>query len=119
VRSQGGDPDAPLPAAAVIEPVVAEQAGYLQRLDARPIGVAAWRLGAGRSRKEDPVSPSAGVRCLVKPGEPVEKGQVVLELHTDDAARLPHSREALKESFAITAEEPQGLPAPLILERVG
>ena len=85
VRSQGGDPTHPLPAAAVVEPVVAERAGFLQRLDARPVGVAAWRLGAGRSRKEDPVSPSAGVRCLVKPGEPVEKGQVLLELHTDDA----------------------------------
>ena len=60
-----------------------------------PVGVAAWRLGAGRARKEDPVSASAGVRCLVKPGEPVEKGQPVLELHTDDPGRLERARQAL------------------------
>jgi thymidine phosphorylase len=119
VRSQGGDPDAILPVAAVVEPVIAERAGFLQRLDARPVGIAAWRLGAGRSRKEDPVSAGAGVRCLVKPGEAVEKGQVVLELHTDDAARLERSREVLKGAFDIAAEPPVGVPAPLVLERVG
>jgi thymidine phosphorylase len=119
VRSQGGDPDAPLPAAAVVEPVAADCDGFLQSLDARPVGVAAWRLGAGRSRKEDPVSPSAGVRCLVKPGEPVQKGQAVLELHTDDADRLARSRDALRGAFRITREEPAAEPAPLILERVG
>ena len=54
---------------------------------ARAVGVAAWRLGAGRARKEDPVSPVAGVRCLAKPGDYVEVGQPVLELHTDDAGR--------------------------------
>ncbi len=119
VRSQGGDPDAPLPAALVIEPVVAERAGFLRRLDARPVGVAAWWLGAGRSRKEDPVSASAGVRCLVKPGEPVERGQVVLELHTDDPTRLERSREVLQGALEISDQDPAGVPGPLILDRVG
>jgi thymidine phosphorylase len=119
VRAQGGDPDAPLPVAAVIEPVRAERAGYLGRLEARAVGVAAWRLGAGRARKEDPVSASAGVRCLVKPGEPVEKGQPVLELHTDDRARLERAHQALRGAVEITVDAPSSAPAPLILERVG
>ena len=56
IAAQGGDPDAPLPQARTAEPVTAGRAGWLRRLDARAVGVAAWRLGAGRARKEDPVS---------------------------------------------------------------
>ena len=119
VRAQGGDPDAPLPVAAVVEPVRADQAGYLGRLEARPVGVAAWRLGAGRARKEDPVSARAGVLCLVKPGAPVEKGQPVLELHTDDPGRLERALQALQGAFEVTAEAPAPAPAALVLERVG
>jgi thymidine phosphorylase len=119
VRAQGGDPDAPLPEAPVIEPMVAERAGYLGRLEARAVGVAAWRLGAGRARKEDPVSASAGVRCLVKPGEPVEKGQPLLELHTDDGARLARAREPLQGALEIVGHPPAAGPASLVLERIG
>nr|MDT0667148.1 thymidine phosphorylase [Micromonospora sp. DSM 115978] len=80
VAAQGGDPDAPLPVATRVETVVAETAGYLRRLDARAVGVAAWRLGAGRARKEDPVSATAGVRWTAMPGDRVEAGQPLLEL---------------------------------------
>ena len=119
VRAQGGDPDAPLPVAPVVEPLCAERNGFLERLEARSVGVAAWRLGAGRARKEDPVSPSAGVRCLVKPGEAVEKGQPLLELHTDEPSRLERARQALHGAIAI-ADEASGAPtSPLVLERVG
>jgi thymidine phosphorylase len=119
VRAQGGDPDAPLPVAAVVEAVRAERPGFLSRLEGRAVGVAAWRLGAGRARKEDPVSASAGVRCLVKPGEPVEKGQPVLELHTDDPARLERARQALQGALEVTDEAPGPAPGSLVLERIG
>ena len=74
IAAQGGDPDAELPRAAVSAVVTAPETGWLRRLDARAVGVAAWRLGAGRARKEDPVSAAAGVLCLAKPGERVEAG---------------------------------------------
>jgi thymidine phosphorylase len=119
VRAQGGDPDAPLPVAPVIEHVVAERGGFLGRLDARAIGVAAWRLGAGRARKEDPVSAAAGVRCLAKPGDPVSERQPVLEIHTDDAGRLERAREALLGALEIVADAPPAGPASLVLERIG
>jgi thymidine phosphorylase len=119
VRAQGGDPEAPLPAAPVVEPVLAERAGFLGRLDARAVGVAAWRLGAGRARKEDPVSAGAGVRCLVKPGERVEEGQPLLELHTEDARRLERAREALRGGLEIVPDAPPAGPASLVLERIG
>jgi thymidine phosphorylase len=119
VQAQGGDPDAPLPAATVVDPVRAEHGGFLGRLDARAVGVAAWRLGAGRARKEDPVSAVAGVRCLVKPGEPVRAGEPVLELHTEDAGRLRRAREALAGAWEIVAEARQTGQASLVFERVG
>ena len=119
VQAQGGDPDASLPRAAVIEPVRAERSGFVDRLDARAVGVAAWRLGAGRARKEDPVSAGAGVTCLVKPGERVEQGQPVLELHTDDPARLERARQALHGALGIVEAAPATAPASLVLERIG
>ncbi|HWC67471.1 MAG TPA: thymidine phosphorylase [Acidimicrobiales bacterium] len=110
VRAQSGDPDAPLPAPTAIEPVRAPAAGYVTRLDALAVGVAAWRLGAGRSRKADPVSATAGIVCLAKEGDAVEEGQPVLELHVDDAGRVASAREALAGAFDIAPEPPETRP---------
>jgi thymidine phosphorylase len=117
VAAQGGDPDAPLPQAAHKQTVTADGDGWLRRLDARAVGVAAWRLGAGRARKEDPVDPAAGVLCLVKPGERVTSGQPVLELHSSDPGRMAGARQALAGAVGIGAEPPD-LPSP-VLERIG
>jgi thymidine phosphorylase len=118
VRAQGGDPDAPLPRAAHQQPALqAPASGWVARLDARAVGVAAWRLGAGRARKEDRVSHTAGIRCLAKPGEYVRRGDPVLELHADDPARFAPALEALQGALAITSEPPPALP--LVLDQVG
>ena len=74
VSAQGGDADAALPEATQHLAVRAERSGYVTRLDAFAVGVAAWRLGAGAARKEDPVSPVAGVVCVAKEGDAVEEG---------------------------------------------
>jgi thymidine phosphorylase len=116
IKAQGGDPSAPLPAAACRSSVTAPASGYLRRLDARAVGVAAWRLGAGRARKEDAVSPSAGVVCLAKPGDLVEEGAPVLELHADDADRFAAAAAALSAALDIGPEPPP--PRPLIIDRI-
>ena len=116
VEAQGGDPDAPLACSTLTEEVVADRAGFLTRLDARAVGVASWRLGAGRARKEDPVSASAGVICRAKPGEAVTAGQPLLELHGDSAARIGRAREALAGALAIAGSPPD--PAPLVRARL-
>ena len=116
IAEQGGDPDAPLPQAAVSAVVTAPETGWLGRLDARAVGVAAWRLGAGRARKEDPVSAAAGVLCLAKPGDRVEAGQPVLELRTDTESLLTGARAALAGAIEIGGEPPP--PAPLVIERI-
>ena len=116
IAAQGGDPDAPLPAARHADVVTAAQAGWLRRLDARAVGVAAWRLGAGRARKEDPVSAVAGVLCLAKPGEQVEAGQPVLELRSDDQSRFARARAALADAIEIGPDPPA--VSPLVIERI-
>jgi thymidine phosphorylase len=113
VVAQGGDPDAPLPKAPHVEIVRAERTGILERLEARPVGMAAWRLGAGRARKEDPVSAVAGVVCCAKPGDAVTKGQPLLELHTDDPGRLTWALSALEGAVSVGDQAPSLLPAVL------
>jgi thymidine phosphorylase len=116
IRAQGGDPDAALPVAAVQHDVAAPTAGHLRRLDARAVGVAVWRLGAGRSRKEDPVSPTAGAVCLRKPGDEVEAGEPVLVLHADDPARLDGALAALTGAIEVAPEPPE--PRRLVVDRI-
>ncbi len=116
ITAQGGDPDAPLARAAHTATVAAAASGWLRGLDARAVGRAAWLLGAGRARKEDSVSAAAGVICLAKPGDSVEKGQVMLELRSDDAARLWQAREALAGAAEIGPEPPP--VTPLVIERI-
>jgi thymidine phosphorylase len=116
IRAQGGDPDAELPVAAVQHEVPAPARGYLRRLDARAVGVAVWRLGAGRSRKEHPVSPTAGAVCLHKPGDEVEAGEPVLVLHCDDPTRLEGALAALDGAIEVGPEPPE--PRPLIVDRI-
>jgi thymidine phosphorylase len=117
IAAQGGDPDAQLPSAQRTEIIAAQSGGWARVVDARAVGVAAWRLGAGRARKEDPVSPTAGVICLVKPGSAVEAGQPLLELRGDDPTRFDRAREALAGAIEIGSEPPE--PAGLVLERIG
>jgi thymidine phosphorylase len=116
IAAQGGDPDAPLPTARERHVVVAPASGVLTRLDAYAVGVAAWRLGAGRARKEDPVSAAAGVVLLAKPGDRVRAGAPLLELHADDPSRFERALAALDGAFEVGGSAPS---APLVIDRVG
>jgi thymidine phosphorylase len=117
IAAQGGDPVAPLPVARERQVVTAPRSGVLTRLDALAVGVAAWRLGAGRARKEDPVSPGAGVVMFAKPGDRVRAGEPLVELHTDDPARFGRALLALDGAYDI---DDAGVvrDAPLILDRI-
>jgi thymidine phosphorylase len=117
VTAQGGDPAARLPSAAEVETVTAERSGVVAAVDALAIGTAAGRLGAGRARKEDPVSAAAGVLLHRKPGDPVRAGDPLYELRSDDPARLPAGRAAARDAVEIAAA---ARPAtPLVLDRRG
>ncbi len=115
ISAQGGDPSAALPVARESHVVAAPGTGVLSRLDAYAVGVAAWRLGAGRARKEDAVSAGAGVVMHAKPGDQVRAGDPLLTLYADDPARFPRALDALEGGLAV------GGPVtalPLIIDRV-
>jgi thymidine phosphorylase len=118
VRAQGGDPDAPLPRAPHTQVLPAPASGWLTGLDALKVGTAAWRLGAGRARKEDGVSAAAGIICLAKPGERVQAGQPLLELRADEPDRFGPALAALDGAAVVSAGEPAA-PASAVIEMVG
>jgi thymidine phosphorylase len=115
IAAQGGDPDAPLPRARETHVVTAPSSGVLSELDALAVGLAAWRLGAGRARKEDPVSPGAGVVLHAKAGDEVREGQPLFELHTDDPARFDRALAALEDGYAVGGSFE---PRPLVLDTI-
>ena len=119
IEAQGGDPDAPLPKALETHTVIAPADGVLVRLDAMAVGAAAWRLGAGRSRKEDPVQAGAGVELHARPGTIVRGGDPLLTLHTDTPERFPAALAALEGGYDIAPEGSRPPERPLIIERIG
>ncbi|MDU0293702.1 thymidine phosphorylase [Saccharothrix longispora] len=116
IRAQGGDPEAALPRGGHRHVVTAAADGYLTRQDAYAIGVAAWRLGAGRARKEDPVQAGAGILCLAKPGERLAEGQPLLELYTDTPEAIPAALATLADAHGIGDEPPP--PTPLVIDTI-
>ena len=117
IDAQGGDVSRMSTDAKHVDTITAERSGWVTRLDARSVGIAAWRLGAGRSHKEDPVSPVAGVVCHVKPGDRVNAGEPILELRTDDAGRLAGGRDAIDDAIDI-GEHPPAV-VPVVAARIG
>jgi thymidine phosphorylase len=116
IEAQGGDPDAALPVARETHVVTAPASGYLVSQDALPFGIAAWRLGAGRARKQDPVQAAAGIELHAKPGDTVTEGQPLITLHTDEPARFPRALEALEGAFAIGDDRPAA--RSLVVDRI-
>lgn len=116
ISAQGGEPDAELPVAKESETITASADGVLTELDALSVGVAAWRLGAGRARKEDAVQAGAGVRLHAKPGDTVRAGQPLMTLLTDTPEKFERAKEAL-EGAAVIAPQASGVQ-PLIIDRI-
>ncbi|WP_029290471.1 thymidine phosphorylase [Cellulomonas sp. HZM] len=118
IEAQGGDPRAELPWARETDVVVAESDGVLETLDAYAVGIAAWRLGAGRARKEDPVQAGAGVVLHARPGDTVRAGEPILTLHTDTPERFGRAREALEGGVVVAPAGTDVAVRPLVLGRI-
>ena len=117
ITAQGGDPDAPLPVAKDTHDVVAERDGYLTRLDALSVGVASWRLGAGRARAGEEVQAVAGIELHAKPGDRVVKGQPLMTLHTATPQRFERALQTLEGGYDIGDEKPAER-ASVVLDRI-
>jgi thymidine phosphorylase len=118
ITAQGGDPDADLPQAKETHVLRAARTGVLTTLDAMAVGLAAWRLGAGRARKEDPVQAAAGVELHVRPGDTVTEGQGLLTLHTDEPGRFERALAALADGVVVGEPGSSYDATPLVLDRV-
>ncbi|WP_217198726.1 thymidine phosphorylase [Streptomyces buecherae] len=119
ILAQGGDPDAELPVAREQHVVNASADGVLTTLDAYAVGVAAWRLGAGRARRDDPVQAGAGIELHAKPGDQIVAGQPLLTLHTDTPEKFGYALEALNGGVLIAPADTRFEPQPVVLDRIG
>ncbi len=120
IAAQDGDPDGALPTPKESETVTADRDGVLVEQLALPFGIAAWRLGAGRARKQDPVHHAAGIDLHAKPGDTVTKGQPLYTMHTDEPARFARAAEALEGAYRIgDAGDEVQTGGPLVAGKIG
>lgn len=116
ILAQGGDPDAKLPVARESQTVTASSDGVITKLDALSVGLASWRLGAGRARKEDPIQFGAGVTLHAQLGDSVKAGDPLYTLHTDESARFERAAETIKNAYSIEAQAV--VQRKLVLDRI-
>ena len=119
ISAQGGDPDAALPVARETHVVTAPRSGVLVEQLALPFGIAAWRLGAGRARKQDPVQHAAGIDLHAKPGDIVDEGQPLFTLSADEPERFARALESLDGAYRIGDAGDEVIAGPLVVERIG
>ena len=118
ITAQGGDNDAPLPVAKEKMEIKATASGKLLTLDAMKVGVAAWRLGAGRQKQGEVLQLGSGIEIHAKPGDLVTKDQAILTLHTDEVARFERAIDALVGGFSIGGKDDEVKRLPLVVERI-
>jgi thymidine phosphorylase len=116
ISAQGGDPDSKLPGAKESQTVNATSAGVITKLDALSVGLASWRLGAGRARKEDPIQFGAGVTLHAQLGDTVKAGDPLYTLYTDEPARFQRASETIENAYSIEAQAV--VARKLILDRI-
>ena len=120
ISAQGGEPDGKLPVAKENLVITAHSTGTVLSMDAMKVGLAAWRLGAGRSRQGEAVQAGAGIEIHAKPGDNVKSGAALFTLHTDTPAAFARAQESLVGSVTIgdlsAGEKIDRLP--LIIERI-
>jgi thymidine phosphorylase len=118
IRAQGGDPDAPMREAEESHVVTAPASGVLTRLDAMAVGLAAWRLGAGRAKQGDAVQDGAGVVWHARPGDPVSQGEPLFTLLTDEPERCDRALASLEGGDDIAPEGTAYTPSELVIDRI-
>ncbi len=116
IACQGGDLSMPLPVARHSHDIYATESGILEKLDALSVGVASWRLGAGRAFQGEPLQMGAGVELFAKPGDMVKAGQKLMTLFTDEVDRFARALEVLEGAVQIGVQAPSN--SSVILERI-
>ena len=118
ISAQGGDPDGKLPVAKESQEFLAPTSGVVTHMDAMSVGIAAWRLGAGRAVQGEKLQLGAGIEIHAKPGEHIQAGSPLYTLHTDESPRFDRALEALNASFTIGSQTDPIHRLPLIIDRI-
>jgi pyrimidine-nucleoside phosphorylase len=107
IRAQGGDPDeGALPTAPIVKELTADRGGYVAELGAVAVGLAALHLGAGRQTKDDSIDHSVGIVCLSKPGDQVDQGEALAEIHAATQADAEEAARELRAAYILADEAP-------------
>lgn len=122
VERQGGDPavvDDPslLPGAPSVTEIRASRSGFVARIDAREVGLAAVELGAGRRRAGDAVDPAVGFEVLTRVGEAVSDRQPLIRIHARSGDEAEHALNRLESAITLS-DSPPDSAAPLVWKRV-
>ncbi len=120
VAFQGGDVECVLepskgPHARIDRPLLSKSDGYVAGIDAYSMGIAGVRLGAGRSRKEDPVLPGVGIVLEKVQGDPVRPGDVLARVYGEDPARVAEAIDLCEGAYRFSPER-SAAPNPVIEE---
>ncbi len=116
IAAQGGDLSVPLPVGKYSETVTSNRNGTMGDIDAMAVGLAVWRLGAGRSRPGEQVQAGAGIEIHRRSGSPVAAGDTLFTLHTDTPERFPSALAELGAGFNVADSAPA--ERPLIIDRI-
>ncbi len=116
IKAQNGNLDAQLPVAKEQLVIASDGDGVITRMDAMKVGVAAWRLGAGRAKQGEQLQLGAGIEMHAKPGDQIKKGVPLFTLHTDKPELFDRAKEALVGAVEFNSNYQR---LPLVLERIG
>ncbi|MDI3336210.1 thymidine phosphorylase [Defluviimonas aestuarii] len=105
-----------LPAAPVLFDVVAEEDGFIAKIDSEALGNAVVHLGGGRLRGGDRINPSVGLSEIMPIGEPVEAGEAIVRIHAANPGDAEKAREVVQAAIRISPDEPE--EPPLIHQRI-
>jgi len=102
--------------AASVVNVSARASGFVARCDARTIGEAIRELGGGRLTRDSAINYDVGVEVIAKPGQTVERGSTLAQVHATDKACGEAAAARIHAAFEFTREP--FTPEPLIREIV-
>lgn len=116
ISAQGGDLSVALPSGTYSETLTTSRGGTMGDIDAMAVGLASWRLGAGRSCPGERVQFGAGVKIHRRPGEPVAPGEPVFTLYTENRERFGAAMAELDGAWSVGDTPPA--PRPLVVDRI-
>lgn len=120
IQAQGGDAEEVyhperLPKASIVENITAPKDGYIKHIECSEIGICSLILGGGRETKESEIDLSVGLILKRKVGDYVKAGDVLAEIHANDAAKLAVAKERFLKAYSYSDEQVDKTP---IIKRV-